>query len=191
SALDLKLRQHMRHELRALQKRTAVTFIYITHDQGEALTMSDRVAVMSAGRIEQVGMPEEIYAAPATPFVAGFVGETNRFSGSVTAVANGEIEIETPFGRLRGQARGALSPGERATLFVRPERLALGGNGSNTLEASVKERNFEGAFVFLVAEKAGQQVIVQMLNGSEARAPGQGEAVTLHFAPRDAIVLAG
>ncbi|WP_414633791.1 ABC transporter ATP-binding protein [Paracoccus marcusii] len=77
SALDLKLRQHMRAELRALQKRTGVTFIYITHDQSEALAMSDRVAVMSAGLLQQVATPRELYDNPATPFVARFVGETN------------------------------------------------------------------------------------------------------------------
>ncbi len=79
SALDLRLRQHMRAELRAIQKRVGITFIYITHDQGEALTMSDRVAVMNAGRVEQIGDGREVYDHPATPFVASFVGENNGF----------------------------------------------------------------------------------------------------------------
>src|SRR5439155_16113477 len=86
SALDLKLRQHMRAELRAIQRRTGVTFIYITHDQGEALTMSDRVAVMSQGVIQQVAKSADIYNDPATPFVATFVGENNVFRGKVTSV---------------------------------------------------------------------------------------------------------
>src|SRR5437868_14775286 len=81
SALDLKLRQHMRAELRAIQKRTGVTFIYITHDQGEALAMSDRVGVMSQGRLQQVAVPQEIYNRPANGFVASFVGENNIFTG--------------------------------------------------------------------------------------------------------------
>ncbi len=81
SALDLKLRQHMRAELRAIQKRTNVTFIYITHDQGEALAMSDRVGVMSQGKLQQVAMPQEIYNNPANGFVASFVGENNIFPG--------------------------------------------------------------------------------------------------------------
>ncbi len=87
SALDLKLRQHMRAELRSIQKRTGVTFIYITHDQGEALAMSDRVAVMSQGRVEQVGISAEIYNSPETAFVASFVGENNMFAGRVVAAA--------------------------------------------------------------------------------------------------------
>jgi len=86
SALDLKLRQHMRNELRAIQKRVGITFIYITHDQGEALTMSDRIAVMNHGVIEQVGTGREIYAEPRTPFVASFVGENNGIEGRVSQV---------------------------------------------------------------------------------------------------------
>ena len=84
SALDLKLRQHMRAELRAIQKRTGVTFIYITHDQGEALAMSDRVGVMSQGVLQQVAVPNEIYNNPVNGFVASFVGENNVFEGTVT-----------------------------------------------------------------------------------------------------------
>lgn len=96
SALDLKLRQHMRSELRDIQKKTGVTFIYITHDQGEAMTMSDRVAVMSAGKIEQTGSPEEIYNNPSTPFTASFVGENNMFRGRVISTSGSMSEIETP-----------------------------------------------------------------------------------------------
>ncbi len=99
SALDLKLRQHMRAELRALQKRTGVTFIYITHDQSEALAMSDRVAVMSAGLLQQVATPRELYDNPATPFVARFVGETNAIPGRITDVQAGTARIETDWGR--------------------------------------------------------------------------------------------
>ena len=99
SALDLKLRQHMRAELRAIQKRTGVTFIYITHDQGEAFTMSDRVAVMSRGVIQQVGRPTDIYNVPATPFVATFVGENNVFHGAVASVEDGLARIETATAR--------------------------------------------------------------------------------------------
>jgi spermidine/putrescine transport system ATP-binding protein len=100
SALDLKLRQHMRNELRAIQKRVGITFIYITHDQGEALTMSDRIAVMNNGVIEQIGTGREIYAAPRTPFVASFVGENNGFSGRIGRVDAASAELETPFGTL-------------------------------------------------------------------------------------------
>ena len=99
SALDLKLRQHMRAELRELQRRTGITFIYITHDQGEALAMSDRVAVMSQGRIEQIGTSTEIYNHPRTAFVASFVGENNRFAGRVVDAGGDFGVIDSPAGR--------------------------------------------------------------------------------------------
>src|SRR5882724_834161 len=125
SALDLKLRQHMRAELRSIQRRTGVTFVYITHDQGEALTMSDRVAVMSQGIIQQVGTSAEIYDNPATTFVASFVGENNPFFGRINAVGDGFARVDTPFGALRGRNRDNLPVGAQAVLFVRPERLSL------------------------------------------------------------------
>ncbi len=99
SALDLKLRQHMRAELKSIQRKTGITFIYITHDQGEALTMSDRIAVMNAGRIEQIGPASAVYDRPNTAFVATFVGEQNAFRGRVAAVENGLATLETPKGR--------------------------------------------------------------------------------------------
>ncbi len=103
SALDLKLRQHMRAELRSIQRRTGVTFIYITHDQGEALTMSDRVAVMSQGVIEQIDDAEVIYNRPSTAFVATFVGENNPFYGRVTeTTSDGYAIVETDLGQIRG-----------------------------------------------------------------------------------------
>jgi spermidine/putrescine transport system ATP-binding protein len=118
SALDLKLRQHMRNELRAIQQRVGITFIYITHDQGEALTMSDRIAVMSDGVIEQVGDGKAVYDAPETPFVASFVGENNPFVGRVAkADASGAV-IETSFGNLRGRNPKGLKVGDKAILEV-------------------------------------------------------------------------
>src|SRR3954452_23583699 len=101
SALDLKLRQHMRAELRAIQKRTGVTFIYITHDQGEALAMSDRVGVMSQGRLQQVAVPQEIYNSPANGFVASFVGENNIFAGKVAEISGSAAQFQTSVGTFR------------------------------------------------------------------------------------------
>ncbi len=103
SALDLKLRQHMRAELRAIQKRTGVTFIYITHDQGEALAMSDRVGVMSQGRLQQVADPREIYNNPVNGFVASFVGEMNILTGDVGQSADGFASFATPHGTFRAR----------------------------------------------------------------------------------------
>jgi len=190
SALDLKLRQRMRAELRAIQRRTGVTFVYITHDQGEALNMSDRVAVMSAGVLQQVDRPAALYEHPATSFVASFVGENNRFPGRVREVADGEAVLETAAGPLRGRHRGDLEPGAAATLFVRPERLRLGAAAANRLSVPLSHRSFEGSFVNLVAGPvAGHEVIVHLANSGDLPELAPGSAVELSFAPADAIIL--
>ena len=142
SVLDLELRQHMRAELKAIQRRTGVTFVYITHDQGEAFTMSDRVAVMSQGRIEQVGTPAEIYDAPATAFVASFVGESNPLPGRVEGSAGGFARITTALGPLRARDPRGLAPGSAAILIVRPERCRLDGAGPKTAGRSPTTRHF-------------------------------------------------
>ena len=194
SALDLKLRQHMRAELRAIQRRTGVTFVYITHDQGEALTMSDRVAVMSQGRIEQVGASSEIYDNPKTPFVASFVGENNPFFGRITRVMNGTAQIETPIGPLRGRNSRGLSEGDEAVLFVRPERMRLAdgtvGASDNLIESEVATANFEGAFAHIFLSGAGgRDIVLHAPNDGSMPALPQGAAAKVRFAPEDAVVL--
>ncbi len=187
SALDLRLRQHMRTELRAIQKRVGVTFIYITHDQGEALTMSDRVAVMNHGVVEQVGDGHAVYDSPATPFVASFVGENNGVSGRVRAVGDGFAEIDTALGILKGRAGAGLEPGVAATLFVRPERLRPAAEG---IAAKVTETAFEGHLTHVglicadglkLTMSLGRDIGEQKLTpGAEAR---------IGYNPADAIVL--
>ncbi|CAO3355567.1 ABC transporter ATP-binding protein [Azospirillum palustre] len=190
SALDLKLRQHMRAELRELQKRTGVTFIYITHDQGEALTMSDRIGVMSRGVLEQVGDGKTIYDHPETAFVASFVGEANRFAGRVTQTADGWAVLDSAFGPLRGRNPRGLAVGDRATLFVRPERLAperLGaGESDNSLTARVSHSDFEGAFVNAFLDGG---LTVQMPHLGQEPAFVPGETARLGFRAADAVVL--
>jgi spermidine/putrescine transport system ATP-binding protein len=122
-ALDLKLREQMKLELKEIQATFHTTFVYITHDQSEALVMSDRVAVMNAGRFEQVGPPRELYRHPATRFVAGFVGETNQWVGEVLAPAFGSAAVRLPSGSVV-EGTGAVE-GQRACCFVRPEAIAL------------------------------------------------------------------
>jgi spermidine/putrescine transport system ATP-binding protein len=125
-ALDLKLREHMKLELKQLQSAFATTFVYITHDQSEALVMSDHVGVMNHGRFEQLGTPQELYYSPATAFVAGFVGASNRLSGTVLRVENELVEVGTAGGwRLRAQRRGSVAAGAGAEVFIRPEAMAL------------------------------------------------------------------
>ncbi|MBY6005421.1 ABC transporter ATP-binding protein [Salipiger bermudensis] len=188
SALDLKLRQHMRAELRAIQKKTGVTFIYITHDQGEALTMSDRIAVMNNGVIEQVGTGDEIYSRPRTAFAASFVGETNRFDGRLVAVENGMAQIETPLGRFRARNPEQLAPGAEAMLFVRPEAMTIGG-GENGLEAQLQRRDLEGAFLNLFFDAQGSEIAVHVTNDGHAPELQGAAAMRLGFAPEQAVIL--
>ena len=145
SALDLKLRQHMRTELRAIQQQVGITFIYITHDQGEALTMSDRIAVMSDGVIQQVADGKTVYDQPDTPFVASFVGENNPFAGKIIAADGEQAVVETAHGPLRGRNPQGLKAGDRAILFVRPESFRLGAGAADaTLAAETLSSAFEG-----------------------------------------------
>jgi spermidine/putrescine transport system ATP-binding protein len=192
SALDLKLRQHMRAELRGLQRQTGVTFVYITHDQGEALTMSDRVAVMSAGRIEQVGTADDVYDAPLTPFVAGFVGETNPFLGRVRRVAGELAEVETSHGLLRGRNPRGLGAGAAAIVFTRPERCRLidGAAAENAVEGRLTRADFEGAYVNLFVDTGGERAaIVHLTNTGERGLPAPGAAVRFAFPAATATVL--
>ncbi len=187
SALDLKLRQHMRAELRAIQKRTGVTFIYITHDQGEALTMSDRIGVMSEGRLQQVGTPEEIYETPATPFVACFVGEINRIPGRVIEAAGGRATVETVSGPLVARDVHGLRAGAEVTVMVRPERMILASTG---IPARVETRSFEGSFVHIEARGPGDLPLsVQLANDGRLPPLHQGAAIHLSFRPEDALVM--
>jgi spermidine/putrescine transport system ATP-binding protein len=191
SALDLKLRQHMRAELRSIQRRTGVTFVYITHDQGEALTMADRVAVMSRGLIQQVGRPTEVYDAPATHFVASFVGENNRLEGRIVAAMDGLVELDTAVGRLRGRAVAPLAAGEPAILFVRPERVSLGDDAANRLAGRVAHVDFEGSFANLfLAGAGGQRLMVQLKNDGRLPSLAAGTELSLSFEPAHAVVLA-
>ena len=153
SALDLKLRQHMRTELRAIQQQVGITFIYITHDQGEALTMSDRVAVMSSGIIEQVGDGSQIYDHPETAFVASFVGENNAFPGTVTELDQDTVVVATEIGPVRARQYGRqdakrLTVNDDAIVFVRPESLRIAQTGSppldNQFQVRMTQQEFEG-----------------------------------------------
>ncbi len=191
SALDLKLRQHMRAELRALQRRTGVTFIYITHDQSEALAMSDRIAVMSAGALEQVGTPRELYEHPATPFIATFVGENNAVPGTVSEIAGGMAVLESASGILRGRAGPGLAVGDTAKLYVRPEALISGAGRENSLTAMIERVDFEGAFALAHGRGEGGASIIAAISSTQlATAPQAGAEASFSFRPEHATVLA-
>jgi spermidine/putrescine transport system ATP-binding protein len=191
SALDLKLRQHMRAELRAIQKRTGVTFIYITHDQGEALAMSDRVGVMSQGVLQQVAGPREIYNSPVNGFVASFVGETNVFAGDVERQADGYAVFATPHGAFRAR-QGKDAPGGRVKLYVRPENIVLSssGGGENTLPVTVGEIAFEGNFITVSAvTDSGASMTAELRNDGSGTMPERGARLFMRFDPANAMIL--
>jgi spermidine/putrescine transport system ATP-binding protein len=191
SALDLKLRQHMRTELRAIQQQVGITFIYITHDQGEALTMSDRIAVMSDGIIQQVSDGKTVYDEPDTAFVASFVGENNPFAGKVlNADAKGAV-IETPFGPLRGRNPKGVKAGETAILFVRPESLKPGNHGADsTLTSQVTSVAFEGNVTHVYLKGVAKKEITLTVGrhgGTEI--PAQGAKTEIGYDPHMGLVL--
>ena len=198
SALDLKLRQHMRTELRAIQQRVGITFIYITHDQGEALTMSDNVAVMSQGVIEQVGDGNSIYNFPESSFVASFVGENNAFSGKVESVDDDYAVVTSEFGSLRARhskrnGQGQLSQGDDALVFVRPESLNFDDSKSlaNQLKATVKQQEFEGNFwqVYFNLPNSDKVIKLSMINDGNSVGHDVGTEVNLGFSPDLAVAL--
>lgn len=164
SALDLKLRQRMRLELKALQRETGITFVFVTHDQEEALAMSDRVAVMSAGRLQQLGTPEEIYEAPANRFVADFIGGANLIAAEVAA--NGWARVEG-LGEVPAET-GSHAPGTPVTLCVRPERLAVGvgqKGGGEIGPFRVADRTYLGNALALHLKAGDHAVTVHLPRG--------------------------
>jgi ABC-type Fe3+/spermidine/putrescine transport system ATPase subunit len=161
SNLDAVLRKRMRYELREIQRRLGITTIYVTHDQDEAFEMSDRVALLNGGRVEQVGLPEDLYDRPATRFVAEFIGEANLIEGRVVAASGGDaVRVRLPSGIDLGAkvADSAVRPGDAVYLMIRPERIELERerpNGRDAIEARVKRRVFSGEFLIFELEAAG------------------------------------
>jgi len=198
SALDLKLRQHMRTELREIQKQVGITFIYITHDQGEALTMSDSVAVMKAGIIDQIADGKSIYDDPSTAFVASFVGENNVFRGKISSISNGHALIDTNrTGTLRARvssaAKGKLSPGDDAMMFIRPEALDIAEDKASSdtrIKADVRHSEFEGqSYNVFMEGSAGKEMKMSLINRGEARLFDAGVKLTLQYDADQAVIV--
>jgi len=189
SALDLKLRQHMRAELRAIQKRTGVTFIYITHDQGEALAMSDRVGVMSQGRLQQVANPRDIYNNPVNGFVASFVGENNIMTGEIGQRADGMASFSTALGSFRARIAEGATKGK---LYVRPEFMTLQDTPApeNSVPVTLSDVAFEGNFISVhaVAEN-GASMVVELRNDGSGTVPQSGAKMHMAFDARNAAIL--
>ena len=186
SALDAKLRRALRQEIQAVQRELAVTTVYVTHDQEEALSISDRIAVMREGRIEQLGSPEEVYRRPASLFVAGFIGQANLVPGTVVARRGGQAVLQTSLGRLAAPA-GDPPPrrGERRVLFFRPEAARLGGQTGNRFRGRVASLEYLGAQVEAGVEAGGHRLVLSLPPGAGA----PGGAVRFAVDPRDCWLL--
>ena len=158
-ALDLKLREHMKIELKQLQAGFATTFVYITHDQSEALVLSDHVAVMNAGRFEQVGTPQALYYDPKTAFVAGFVGANNCIAGRAGRIDGDLIEVATADGlAVRARASGVIAAGDAVEAFVRPEVIDLARNAA---ELPAAAQRYSGRVASLLFDGANSAVLVR------------------------------
>jgi spermidine/putrescine transport system ATP-binding protein len=184
-ALDLKLRKQMQLELKRIQHEVGITFIHVTHDQEEAMTMADSIAVMNGGHIEQLGRPEELYERPATAFVAGFLGASNLLPATVEGpdavrLANGTI--------VRAQVNGKSGP---VAAGVRPEKISIGhGGGGNELAGTVLETAYIGVATQLVISTAAGTVHVFAQNiDSGGRVPGPGSNVMLTWSPESTFVV--
>ncbi|MDX3974565.1 ABC transporter ATP-binding protein [Shinella sp.] len=160
-ALDLKLRERMKIELKQLQHQFETTFLYITHDQSEALLMSDNVAVMNAGRFEQIGSPQELYNDPKTGFVAGFVGDSNRWPGRALSVSDGKVRVALDGGgeAIAQAGDDRITAGSAVELFVRPEVLVVGAGSENRLAGTVESLLFNGASSRILVRSQGGNLV--------------------------------
>ena len=188
-ALDLKLRKQMQIELKRLQKKLGITFVYVTHDQEEAMTMSDRIAVMRDGVILQMGAPMEIYERPATRFVADFIGESNVLEGRVTGVKEGMLSVETPAGGVRCWGQG-FGVGDALCVAIRPEYLRISREPVDgfSLPATVKDFIYMGALIKTSLDlKNGQEVKLSRLEADSSLR--EGDAVHLWWEAEKAVAI--
>ncbi|ULN50866.1 ABC transporter ATP-binding protein [Mycolicibacterium goodii] len=195
-ALDLKLRHAMQFELKRIQREVGITFIYVTHDQEEALTMSDRIAVMNAGNVEQIGTPTEIYDKPATVFVASFIGQANLWPGRQTGRTNGEyVDVEVLGTKLKAKPGDtAIEAGGHATLMIRPERVRVSIDQPTgdvaTVPATVTDLTFQGPVVRLSLAAPDDSTIIAHV-GAEQNLPllRPGDRVHVSWSPDASRVL--
>ncbi len=192
SALDAKIRVALREEIRGVQRALGITTVYVTHDQEEALSMSDRIVVMNEGRIEQIGTPFEIYNFPRTRFVASFVGTLNMLRGRVTDAASGKIEVDD---QEIAAARGIVDAqtGEARMVALRPEAASLGDEGGtrNRMRGIIEEVSFLGSVVRIRVRFKENAISLDTFNNPSVSPPQRGETVTVSFAREDLLVLEG
>jgi spermidine/putrescine transport system ATP-binding protein len=196
AALDLKLREAMQFELKRIQREVGITFVFVTHDQGEALTMSDRIAVMSEGRVEQIGTPEEIYNSPATLFVAGFIGSANLLPGEVVTTDGPDTVVKLNAGQtVRTRTHTERPPGAPVSVMLRPERLIAATtprDDGRSIEGTVRDIVFQGATARINVHLADEsEVIASVVTGTDLPFLHPGNSVHLSWTPGSAYMLAG
>jgi spermidine/putrescine transport system ATP-binding protein len=196
-ALDLKLRQAMQVELKRIQREVGITFVYVTHDQGEALTMSDRIAVMNDGLIEQLASPREIYEHPASRFVAGFIGTSNLLTGTAARVGDSAAVIEVSADEciIVPVRDVAVAQGDTLEVTVRPEKIDLGKQpppaGSCALRGTVGEVVYLGTSTnFTIATTTGAEIVVFQQNSASASdVVGRGDSIWLSWQPQHSYLI--
>ncbi len=186
-ALDLKLRKQMQLELKSIQHDVGITFIHVTHDQEEAMTMADRIAVMNRGRIEQLGTPNELYETPATAYVASFLGASNLISGTVSG--SDTVRLHSgPEVRVRPDALGGRT-GEVA-VGIRPEKIELGEGQANTLEGTIVEQAYVGvATQYIVDTECGRLTVYRQNASPGLNGAAPGQRLTLSWSPDSTFVV--
>ena len=190
SALDAKVRVSLREEIRSIQKKLGITTIFVTHDQEEALSISDRIAVMYGGKAEQVGTPFEIYNRPATKFVANFVGTLNVLEGIVTDAASGKVRVNSQEVSLQGKLNGSKS-GDTLSLALRPEAISLGRHPGrdSSLSGEIAEVHFLGSVIRVRVGIGGSTVSLDTFNSPASPPPAVGEKAEISFSSGDMLVL--
>jgi spermidine/putrescine transport system ATP-binding protein len=196
AALDLKLREAMQLELKRIQREVGITFVFVTHDQGEALTMSDRIAVMSEGVVEQIGAPEEIYHRPASLFVAGFIGSANLLPGTAAGNDGEDVVVQLESGpAVRATTRRRPANGDPVSVMIRPERLQVAvapGTDGRTIEGVVRDVIFQGASARLQLElEDGTEVVSYVDPDDDLPFLRPGSTVHANWNPGAAYLLAG
>lgn len=188
-ALDLKLRKQMQLELKRLQRKLNITFIYVTHDQEEALTMSDRIAIMHDGVLDQLGTPSEIYESPKTRFVATFIGETNTFDGCIRSIDGERISVMIENGNICGCGSG-FALNEYITVSVRPEKMKYSDTPVDgfTIKAVVKDYVYVGSIIkCIVSLPNGNEIKIERLAGESL--PEPGSSVFIYWEEKDAVLI--
>ncbi len=183
SALDKKLREEMKYWIKNLQEKLGITTVYVTHDQNEALTMSDRIAVMNKGAVEQVGTPREIYELPVSRFVTDFIGDSNILEGEVVGVGDEMIELVFQNQHVRAPRIRDVQVGQQVHFVVRPENVSLGatvnGAGGNVLPGTLVSQSYQGSLIRCEIDVGGRPIFLEVQNTPGLRIPATASAVQI------------